>query len=159
MEDNKGRIAKKKPIGVVILILIVMVPICFFLRGKIFGKKDYIEGDDIEIITNRFTSFSNIIQCYYTIDIVSVGGIGPTRYNMKALVVIDEQESRYLKEQYDWEIAQILIDDNLYKGVEREIASDWLYSKEFCADTLGSNFVGEVYFSEKDNCIYILAGM
>lgn len=159
MEDNKGKTIKKKAMYVVFLVSIVMVLICFFLRGKIFGKKDYIEGKDIEILTNRFTSFSNIIRCYYTIDIVSAGGIGPTRYNMKAIAIIDEQESRYLKEQYNWEIAQIVVEENLYKEVESEIVREWLYSKEFCSDTLGGSYIGEVYFSEKDNCIYIIASM
>lgn len=147
----------RKTIRIVLVVLIVMVGLCFFLIGKISGKKDYVEGDHIEIITNRFSSFSNIIQCYYTIDIVSAGGIGPTRYNMKALVVIDEQESEHIKEQYDWKTAQIVVDEKLYKGVGVGIVGEWLYCKEFCSDTLGGRFVGEVYFSEKDHCIYIIA--
>lgn len=159
MEDNSSREVKKN-MYVIFFVFIVMAAIGFFLiRGKLFGKKDYIEGEDIEIISNRFTNISDIIRCYYAIDIVSAGGIGPTRYNMKALVIIDEQESGYLKEQYNWEIAQVVVEENLYKGVEIGTVSEWLYCNEFCSDTLGSNFVGEVYFSAEENCIYIIASI
>lgn len=158
IKENTGRKINKK-LCIVFCVLIVIVVLCFFLSGKLSGKKDYIEGEDIEIISNRFTNISDIIRCYYVIDIVSAGGIGPTRYNMKALVIIDEQESEYLKEQYSWKTVQIDVDEFLYKGVEIGTVSEWLYCNEFCSDTLGGSFVGKVYFSAKDNCIYIIAGV
>lgn len=159
MADSKRKGARKKLMCVVFLVIIVIISICFFLRGKLFGKKSYIEGNDIEIITNRFISLSNLVKCYYIIDIVSAGGIGPTRYNMKALVIIDENESKYLKEKYSWEVVQIDVDETLYKGVEIGTVSEWWFCEEFCFNTLGSSFVGEVYFSEKNNCIYIIASI
>lgn len=146
---------KKKYIVIILLILCVFV-IVFILYGISHGKSRYVEGDNIEVITNRFTS---IIKCYYEVDIVSDGGIGPTRYNMKVLVNVSQEESARLKEKYIWKTVQITVDENLYMGIGSDPVSDWQYSKEFCSDTLGGHFVGEVYFSENANCIYLIASM
>lgn len=151
--------AVKKKCWVIILIVLCVVIVGLILYGISHGKNRYVEGDNIEVITNRFTSFTSIIKCYYEIDIVSDGGIGPTRYNMKALVNVSPEESTRLKEKYIWETVQITVDENLHMGIGSDPVNDWQYSKEFCTDTLGGHFVGEVYFSENANCIYIIASM
>lgn len=150
---------KRKLMIIASVILILGAGICLLMADKLYGKSSYVEGCDIEIITSRFESFSNIDRCFYKINIVSDGGIGPTRYDMKALVVIDELESERLKEKYNWTWKKLVVDEDLYKGVGIEGITVWMYSEEFEMDTLGGGFVGSVYFSEEDNCILIIASV
>lgn len=156
---STGKKTIKKRICIIVVIFMIIIGLCYYIAGNIYGENDYTEGNDIGVITRRFEGFTNIIKCYYKIDIASAGGMGPIRYNMEALVVIDENESKRLKEKYDWITEQAVADKKLYNGMEIGIIDEWLYNKEFCSDTLGGSFVGEVYFSEKENCIYIIAGM
>lgn len=153
---EKSRTKKGLFVVGVILALLIIAAAVFWFRGMISGTQDHIEGKDTEIITNRFTSFSDITECYYVID-VSSGGIGPTTYNMEALVIVDAQESEALSKQYEWKAAQADVDAKLYEGVGIGTINDWQYSDKFSSDTLGGKFVGEVYFSAQNNAIYIKA--
>lgn len=147
----------KKIICFIVIAFIIFVAECLLLKEMAFGRREHIEDDNVEIITNRFKSFSNISRCFYKIDVLS-GGIGPTAYNMYALVIVDEEESKYLLNQYEWKIDQIpAVDEDLYQGVGIEPVEEWLHSDIFESDTLGS-YIGEVFFSAEKNCIYINAG-
>lgn len=141
------------------IIIIIFIGICYCTSGKLHGKSEHIEGDNIEVISSRFTNLSNILKCCYEIDIVSAGGIGPVRYNIRALIIIDEKETKRLKTEYNWIMTEMIVDEKFYKSLEIEEINEWLYCKDFCSETLKNGFVGEVYFSEKGNCICIFAGM
>lgn len=172
--SSSNRKTKKTLIAAVLIILLCvawLVGTCLFLRENIFGYQEYIEGDNIEIITNRFTSFSEISQCYYQIIYWHNGFFAPDSYAIRAIVVIDQQESARLKDQYEWYVVQkdVVIEDNVYKdryemffeegpyeGIGMEAIGEWLHCKEFSSDTLGC-FMGDVFFSEEGNCIYIHA--
>lgn len=141
-----------------------LIAICFFFillivlifRG-LHGKSGYKEGTDINIITARFPDIPDISKCFYGIDIISAGGIGPTRYRITAMCLIDASAVERLEKQYNWEDAEITINDKFYNQLEVSDSIIWYHNKEFSKMIMGGRFIGEVYFSIDGKCIYLEA--
>lgn len=161
--------ADKKKRNLIIILLVILglaVGVVILGRNALYpaftGEEQTITGEDAQIITNRF-AVSHIDKCYYEIH-GFFGGIGPSSYTIAAIVLLDEAESERIEAQYDWKTVQLSDTDQseitgLYEGIGMEPVREWRksaeWSKEFFADP---GYGGSVWFSEEENCIFILAG-
>lgn len=145
----------KKIIIIISGILFFFLVILFIKR--LYGKSGYKEGEDVAIIEKRFPALIKIRKCFYKIDIISVGGVGPTRYRISSLCMIDDINITDLPVQYEWEEMVLEIDSDFYNRMGITDGVKWYHSGEFKKKVLGGRFVGEVYMSHDGKYIYIQA--
>lgn len=129
----------------------------FFVFSSLHGKSGYLEGSEIKVITNRFPNLPEFSKCFYSIDIISAGGVGPTRYKITTMCLMDNAVMENLLEQYDWEERKVDVNDIFYNQIEIPSSITWYYSREFSDKIMGGRFVGETYISIAGECIYIEA--
>ena len=149
------RINEMKKI-IIILCVLIMGTILF----SIFHKKERIQyGDNIDSVQAEFPEIGGIESCYYKTEIIGspfLDFIGPTNYHFTAVIIVNSDEMEKIAENYPEEkkdkllIEQRLIDDT---GIEDTMV--WTFNQEFRSKVLGWSYVGEVYYLEEENAIYI----
>lgn len=124
-------------------------------------------GEDVESIQYMFPSIPKIESCRYKVKkIGSVFSdlIGPSNYHITAVIIIDGDEMDMITNQYmgekrhkysEDEQIKIEIEHRLIDNTSIDDETIWTFNQEFRMNVLGWRYVGEVYYLEEENVIYI----
>lgn len=124
-------------------------------------------GEDVESIQYMFPSIPEIESCRYKVK--KIGNvfsdlIGPSNYHITAVIIIDEDKMEIIAKQYvgekrrkycENEQIKIEIDHRLIDNTSIDDETIWTFNQEFRMNVLGWRYVGEVYYLEEENAIYI----
>lgn len=154
----------KKLMNKKLLFIFVAGVILFIL----FSKNERIKyGESVEFIQSRFPDFSEIESCCYKVKIIGnpfFDFIGPTNYHLTAVIIIDSEEMDMIVNQYEGEKRnkynedeqiKIAIEQRLIDNTRIDDETIWTFNQEFRMNVLGWRYVGEVYYLEEENVIYI----
>lgn len=150
--------------SIIIFSIIVMGAILLV----IYMKHERIRyGENVETLQSLFPDFSGIESCQYKVK--KIGNplfdfIGPSNYHVTAVITIDSDEMERIVNQYEAEKRDIYSEDEQIKidiekrlidntGIDNETV--WTFNQEFRMSVLGWRYVGEVYFAEEENAVYI----
>lgn len=154
---------------IILFIIFAIVAIAFFLCIKnkeiVFGN-DIVYGDDIEAIQSEFPEIPGIKNCHYKVE--RIGGpyfpLGPTSYHLTAIIIINSEEMEKIANEYEGEKRdqfnegeqiKIEIEHGLVEDTDINGETVWTFNQEFRMKVLGWRYVGEVYYSEEENAIYV----
>lgn len=155
------RVGMKKRI-VFIILAIAVISIILCIKNK---RTAY--GNDLDTIQSEFPNISGIESCYYKTEKIGnpfLDFIGPTNYHLTAVITIDSDEMEKIAKQYEGEKRDKLNENEQIKieienrlventGIEKETV--WTFNQEFRMNVLESRYVGEVYYLEEENAIYV----
>ena len=95
---------KYRGIKAVILICILIFAFYNFFNSANHRSTRTDIRNDISIITNRFPSLSDKVECSYTkADTFGNVGMGPSSYWLVSFVMLNEDGSKMISEQYTFE--------------------------------------------------------
>lgn len=151
---------KKRTVFIILAIVVISIILC--MKNK---RNTY--GDDIEVIQSEFPNISGIESCHYKTERIGnpfLAIIGPTNYHLTAVIIIDSGEMEKIAKQYKGEKRDKLNENEQIKieiehrlventGIENETV--WTFNQEFRMNVLGARYVGEVYYLEEENAIYV----
>ena len=145
---------KRKIITTTIISIVVIISIITIITAiSLFSEGNKVSGTEIDVIASRFPAIKNIENCYYEAETRGTVGFGPTNYRLTAIVIVEEEEMEVLIQQYSGE--QININTEMLDSVGLNGDIGWYFNQEFQEAVLGTAFMGEVYFSEEKNAIYL----
>lgn len=148
-----------------ILLLISIAGVILLILS--IQNKRTMYGESVEFIQSRFPDFSKIERCRYKVRIIGspfFDFIGPTNYHLTAVIIIDSDEMDMIAKQYEGEKRNKYNEDEQIKiAIEQRLIDDtsidhetiWTFNQEFRMNVLGWRYVGEVYYLEEENAIYI----
>lgn len=126
-----------------------------------------VYGDNIETIQSEFPNISGIESCRYRVEKIGSSFfdfIGPSNYHLTAVIIIDSDEMNMIVNQYEGEKRnkfsedeeiKIAIEQRLIDNTSIDDKSLWTFNQEFRMRVLGWRYVGDVYYLERENAIYI----
>lgn len=147
---------KRKIITTTIISIVVIISIITIITAiSLFSEGNKVSGTEIDVIASRFPAIKNIENCYYEAETIGTVGFGPTNYRLTAIVIVEEEEMEVLIQQYSGEQIDININTEMLDSVGLNGDIGWYFNQEFQEAVLGTAFIGEVYFSEEKNAIYL----
>lgn len=150
------------------IIIVLFIFVTGFILSALYTKNERIKyGEDIEFIQSSFPDIPEIESCHYKVK--KIGSffsdfIGPSNYHITAVIIIDSDEMDMIANQYvgekrhkynEDEQITIEIEHRLIDNTSIDDEMIWTYNQEFKTNTLGWRYVGEVYYLEEENAIYI----
>ncbi|QUH29777.1 hypothetical protein [Vallitalea guaymasensis] len=145
---------------IVALIIVFAVIITVILDSKLNIKTNSNEfKNDIKAITNRFPNLGNIEKCYWKADIIGGNSRNstpsPSSYWMKGFLILDNNDSKTIKEMYEWNS----LDGTWKPGLDTKLLDlketpKWFYSEGFNSYIKSANYDGKFYMDFKNNLIY-----
>ena len=151
---------KKRIVFIIFAIAVISIILCIKNRKTAYGN-------DLETIQSEFPNISGIESCYYKTERIGnpfFDFIGPTNYHLTAVIIIDSDEMEKITKQYEGEKRdklneneqiKIEIENRLVENTGIENETVWTFNQEFRMNVLGSRYVGEVYYLEEENVIYV----
>lgn len=149
----------------IIVVFIFVAVIILYIKCIKSERIKY--GEDVESIQYMFPSIPEIESCRYKVKkIGSVFSdfIGPSNYHITAVIIIDGDEMDMITNQYmgekrhkysEDEQIKIEIENRLIDNTSIDDETIWTFNQEFRINVLGWRYVGEVYYLEEENVIYI----
>lgn len=142
---------------VVVLSALLFLGIVIFFNIYRRKNSERIEcGTDMDILKRRFENINGINQCYYETMVIGRTGLGPTNYQLEAIIFIENGENNKIERQYTWKDRQVNVSDVFLKKINVDNDIVWKHNALYEEMVLNGKFIGEVYFSSDNNLVYLL---
>lgn len=141
------------------LIIAICAILAVLLACKFLVNDKKVEvRTDIEPIEKRFHKIENIEECYWYANVFdnSFFSLGPTNYNLVALIKVSKSEKDKIVEKYTFEKKEVSIDEILLDNYMDVTNENFWYNSDLEKEILDGAFIGNVFF-DKTNGIFFLS--
>ncbi len=158
----------KKRIAFVLVAIILLTSICFLMFNSCDDKvelNDFVTNrTEKQPLLDRFSLLEDFESCLWQSAVISNRSfdIGPTSYWMQGYIVLNKEQFKDFKENYDWKEKDLIVNNEKFslkngKSVpEIDLNLDdcnWTYSDKFNEKILG-NFIGEFYLDLNNKVLF-----
>jgi len=125
---------------------------CRLSKESEIEKMDYRE--DVEQLTNRFSTLDGIESCFWKADTIGKTNFGPTNYWMKGFLCLDENNFQKILTEYEWIADDIVFPNGIDPDITGKDDFSWHINKDFQSMILRQSFVGSIYFDITNGIVY-----